>query len=221
MKHLFFPFLLLLTFCGFAACSETDESAESEYLNWQERNAAAFNKALGEAKSAIAAAKEQYGADWEAHCDWRVYRTFAISDSVQSKATDSIAVRILERGAGSGCPLYTDSVSLNFIGRYIPNELSTDEEARTKGEVFAYSGSSKDSADVFNPAYASPVMFLVSNTVEGFTTALMRMHIGDLWRVYIPQELGYGNTSGYTQPYSTLIYDIQLKAYYRRGAERD
>ncbi len=210
---------MLLALCCFSACEETTEAEDLEFLNWKERNAAAFANTLSEAKAAVAQAKQQYGDDWEAHCDWRLYRTYALNDDVQANSTDTIAVRILQRGTGSGCPLYTDSVRVNFIGRYIPNELSDDVESRTKGEVFSYSGSSKDSVDVFSPEYSSPVMFLVSNTVEGFTTALMRMHIGDLWRIYIPQELGYGSNGSYTRAYSTLVYDVQLKAYYRKGSQ--
>ncbi len=209
-------FLVLCGF-GFAACSETDTVEDTKYLDWSARNDEAFLNALNEAKSAIAGAKTAYGDNWEEHCDWRVFRTYAMSDSVAAKATDSVAVRILQRGSGSGCPLYTDSVRVNYLGRYIPNALSDDVEERTKGEVFAYSGVSKDSANVFSPAYAAPVTFLVSGLVEGFTTAVMRMHIGDMWRVYIPQQLGYGSTGSYVQPYSTLIYDIQLKSYYRKG----
>ncbi len=217
LRYIHTILLILVALCVFTSCEETSDAEDTQYLNWEERNAAAFLNTLGEAKAAVAHAKELYGEAWEDHCDWRLYRTYTLSEEANARSTDTIAVRILQRGTGSGCPLYTDSVRVNFIGRYIPNELSEDFESRTKGEVFSYSGSSKDSVDVFSPQYSSPVMFLVSNTVEGFTTALMRMHIGDLWRVYIPQELGYGSSSGYTRAYSTLIYDVQLKAYYRKG----
>ena len=61
-------------------------------------------------------------------------------------------------------------------------------------------------------------MFRVSEVVQGFGTALMYMHIGDLWRVYVPANLGYGTTGQtYIPASSTLVYEIELKAYYRAG----
>lgn len=202
-----------------SSCSETEEAEETEYLNWTERNKTSFLQTLEEAKSAIAAAKRTYGDDWTAHCDWRVFRTYALGESSPASATDSIAVKILRHGKGEASPYFTDSVRVNYLARYIPNELSLDEESRTRGEIFAYTGVSKDSADVFNPAYSSPVMLLVSNNIEGFTTAVMRMHVDDLWRIYIPTELGYGENSNYVRANSTLIYDLELKAFYRRGSD--
>ena len=70
----------------------------------------------------------------------------------------------------------------------------------------------------FNMATLKPVSKAVSAFVDGFTTALMNMHIGDHWRVYIPYNLGYGtSTSSKIPAYSTLIFDIALVAYYRPG----
>lgn len=46
----------------------------------------------------------------------------------------------------------------------------------------------------------------------------MEMRIGDRWRVYMPQELGYMSASaGLIPPYSALTFDIQLKGFYRKG----
>lgn len=219
MKHHIIPFLLsLVVLTAFTACSESDEEDDPQYTNWQARNADYFISVLRSAAQSVERAKAQYGDAWEDNCDWRVYRTYAKSATGEATYADSIAVRVLRAGTGSGCPYYTDSVRVNFMGRFIPNEYSSDEEARTKGSVFTYTGVSKDSADVFSPVYCSPSTRLVSNNIEGFTTALMYMHIGDLWRVYVPQELGYGSTATTSIPaYSTLIYDIELKSYYRKG----
>lgn len=210
--------LALLAMTGFTACSETDAEEDTEYLNWQERNTTYFKNVLRTAAASVAEAKATYGDDWESHCDWRVYRNYSISESVSATYADSIAVRVLHQGTGSGCPYYTDSVRVNFLGRLIPNELSTDQTSRTTGKVFTYTGSSADSVNVFSPEYCTPSTRLVSNNIEGFTTALLYMHIGDMWRVYIPQELGYASTATTNIPaYSTLIFDIELKAYYRKG----
>jgi FKBP-type peptidyl-prolyl cis-trans isomerase FklB len=70
------------------------------------------------------------------------------------------------------------------------------------------------------PALAQPKLIGVGEgTIDGITTALMNMHIGDRWRVYIPQELGYRTTDNGSIPaFSTLIFDLSLMAYYRAGA---
>ena len=54
--------------------------------------------------------------------------------------------------------------------------------------------------------------------VEGFTTALLNMNLGDRWEVYIPYQLGYGEEDKNPIPgYSTLIFDINLVGIYRLG----
>jgi len=54
--------------------------------------------------------------------------------------------------------------------------------------------------------------------VSGLATALQKMHIGDRWLVYIPYNLGYGESdSGSVPAYPTLIFDVTLTAYYRPG----
>ena len=57
-----------------------------------------------------------------------------------------------------------------------------------------------------------------STAVKGFGTAMQNMHVGDRWRVYIPAELAYGSTSTSAIPaHSTLIFELELLAYYRKG----
>ena len=56
-----------------------------------------------------------------------------------------------------------------------------------------------------------PEAFRVGELIEGFRMALLSMHEGDKWVVYIPQELGYGKrASGPIPGYSTLIFEIEL-----------
>ena len=84
--------------------------------------------------------------------------------------------------------------------------------------MFDHSGLYERDDYVFNPAFAVPTKLGVSNLVEGYTTAVQHMVVGDRWLVYIPQELGYqGTSSGVLPPYSTLTFDMQLKGIYRKG----
>jgi FKBP-type peptidyl-prolyl cis-trans isomerase FklB len=57
----------------------------------------------------------------------------------------------------------------------------------------------------------------INGVVTGFGTALMRMHRGDRWRVYIPYQLAYGSSARSSIPaYSTLIFDLQLEDFWRK-----
>ena len=218
MTRILIPLLVLMAVLQLFTACEENANDNVEYSDWQARNAQYFSEKLAQARQAVNAAKAAYGADWEAHCDWRIYRTYALTDDAAATAADSICVQVLQRGTGSGYPLYTDSVRVNYIGRLIPNPLAEEETARTQGRIFDHSGLSRDSADVFDPDFSQPTMLLVSNNVEGFSTALMHMRIGDMWRIYIPQEMGYGAQSVSIIPaYSTLVFDVQLKAFYRAG----
>lgn len=219
MKRLLkFIFVLPTLLFAFTSCEETESTEDMQYANWQARNSSYFTETMNTAKNAIAAAKAQYGNDWEAHCDWRIYCSMYNDATQTGSPTDSIAVFIKERGTGNGCPLYTDTVRINFMTRTIPNELGEDAESKKLGKLVSYSGVSKNEADIFSPLYCMPNKVAVSNNVEGLTTALQYMHIGDRWQVYIPSELGNGvNGLANIPAYSTLIYDIQLKAYYRVG----
>lgn len=196
----------------FTACEDNaDDVDNSEFTyNWTERNATYFDSVMTVAKAEVAAAKATYGDEWEDHCDWRVYLSYA--KQTGGVPHDSICAKVIDRGTGSGYPLYTDSIKVNYIGRLIPTV------SYPKGRVFDYSGLYDSEDYVFNPDFSLPTRLLVSNTIEGYTTAVMRMRIGDRWMVYIPQELGYAEvTSDIIPSYSTLCFDIQLKGFYRRG----
>ncbi|MEE0804027.1 MAG: FKBP-type peptidyl-prolyl cis-trans isomerase [Prevotellamassilia sp.] len=204
---------IFLTLPMLTACSE-EETPDLDYYNWAQRNTEFFAETLGEAKTPVSAAKAAYGADWENHCDWRVFRSFLKSENSECATTDSICVKIVERGQGTGCPLYTDSVRVNYIGRTMPT-VSYPE-----GRIFDHSGIYSVPEEVFHPELSHPTSLLVSNTVDGFTTVLQHMHIGDRWIVYIPAEMGYGTSdvNAIIRGSSTLIFEIQLVAYCRAGS---
>ena len=137
-----------------------------------------------------------------------------ISDAA-TQPTDFIVVHVLEEGTGSGCPMYSDVTRVHYGGRLLPSTSYSD------GYVFdsSWNGS-------YNAQSSKPSDLSVTGTVVGWATALMQMHIGDRWEVYVPYTLGYGtsnttNTAGYvTIPaYSTLIFDIRLVAFWRADGD--
>ena len=185
-----------------ASCSEDDNTVE-EFPDWRNRNEAYFSDILSTAKA-------------NTDGSWKVFLSYALEDTIPTTDNDYIAVKVLREGPSAAddvnyehCPMFTDSVKVNYRGRLVPST------SYAEGYVFdqSYVSDEPDNTSL-------PVKFRVGDLVTGFTTALQYMHIGDYWRVYIPYWLGYGSTGSTSIPaYSTLIFDIELKAYYRAGTE--
>lgn len=179
------------------SCSEETED-ENEFEDWKNRNEAYFQTIYQKAATSTDGS-------------WKIIRNYTFEDTISVDYDDNIVVEVLEEGTGSGSPMFTDSVFVNYRGRLIPTTNYVD------GYVFDQSY-----IDDYDPMTARPAKLLTSELVDGFATALQNMHIGDHWRVYIPYPLGYGASSNTGIPaYSTLIFDIALVAYYRAGTTTD
>ena len=212
MKRQFwlFPLFLLLCFCA-ASCSETDDTVE-EFVDWQSRNEAYFNNKMNQALRAITEAKQTYGDDWEAYCDWRAFLCYSLEPGTGIVRSDSICAEILRRGTGTASPFTTDSVRVNYRGRLIPST------SYPEGMVFDHSGQFADFDRVFDRKTAVPVDFRVGSLVRGIGTALLYMRKDDLWRIYVPSKLGYDSSGNQDVPaYSTLIFEMDLVDFYRAG----
>lgn len=174
-------FVLLLVL--FTACEENNPYATND--NWQEENEKFIAKTFSDAQS-------QPGT-WQIIKAWNL-----IPDGATDQPTDPqkyIYVKVLKSGTGTVTPLYTDSVDVNYRGKYY-NEKVFDQ---------SYETAEPDHNIV------SPAGFRLSKLVVGFSTALQHMHEGDRWLVYIPWELGYGKAGNSSIPgYSNLIFDIDL-----------
>lgn len=71
------------------------------------------------------------------------------------------------------------------------------------------------SGKVFDNSFARPCpeAFRVNELINGFQIALLNMHVGDHWLVYIPSAMGYGpKATGAIPGNSTLIFEIKLIA---------
>ncbi len=187
--------LLYAMIFSLSSCSEESDEIE-EFPDWQETNDSHFSSIYDEATRLIALGDPT----WKLFLNW----SLPLENSAYTASIDDyIVVEVLEEGTGSGCPLYTDNVWVHYRGRLLPSV------SYPSGYIFdqSYYGD-------FNEQTASPVSFTASALVDGFTTALLYMHIGDYWRVYIPYNLGYGTYgSGSIPGYSLLIFDIKLVAY--------
>ena len=195
----------------FVSCSEKSNEWDP-YYSWQSRNALWFEQVADSARTAIAAAKAQYDEDWEEHCPWRMFKSLQRSADFPGATTDSIVCKIITKGNGTQEVNYTDYVQLHYRGWLMPSEDMMDDGVtkETKSVVFDQSFYGE-----FNPATAAPVTMYVGGTIEGYQTALQNMVAGDMWFVYIPQQLAYkGDSSGSVPAYSTLLFQLNLVAVY-------
>lgn len=215
-RHSFFIFpLVLLTVFALASCSE-DEPEHDPYHNWQARNAEWFQLVTDSAATAIAEAKAQWGDEWEAHCQWRRFKTLRQSaDYDTHRATDSICVRIEHSGEGDRSPLSTDSVRISFRGWMMPTTYKLYNNDNVLVDSVMQTVFTQTYYGEFNPETAMPQLSAVNPFVPGFSTALQYMVEGDDWFVYIPHQLAYGESSNNAIPaYSTLVFRIHLAAVY-------
>lgn len=199
MKRRGFYFLAVALFAvfGLASCSEEDDTVE-EFPNWQARNDAFFNSLTDSVLNLLELNP--------ARTDWKRIKSWSKSDSIEGSNSDYIIVKVIEEGdPASATPLYTDTVTVHYLGRLLPSV------SYPYGFVFdqSYYGNYYD--DV-----SKPLQMAIGNSggnmlVDGFATALQHMRRGDHWMVYIPYQLGYGSQSQTGVPaYSTLIFDLRL-----------
>lgn len=200
----------------FTSCTENDDTVE-EYANWQSKNETYWDNLYTTTQQKIK------GGD----TSWKIILNYTFQNQKQTTGSaltyrpeNYIIAHVEQAGTGTTSPLYSDSVSMHYMGRLIPSTTYTS------GLIFDKSWSSNQ----FNAATSRPVHSYIGLTydaegkptslVDGFTTALMSMHRGDHWTVYIPYQLGYGEkSSGVVPAYSTLIFDLRLNDFSHSGVK--
>ena len=96
---------------------------------------------------------------------------------------------ILEEGKGA-IPKVTDKVKVHYTGMLL------------NGKVFDSSVES-----------GQPIVIGVTQVIKGWQEALQLMPVGSKWKVYIPQDIAYGQRGaggGEIPPYSALIFEMEL-----------
>lgn len=211
---------IVLSLLFLSACSD-EEIAWNPYNNWESRNASWYEQVSDTARTAIAKAKAQYGDAWEEHCQWRQFKSLRMSAGYDTKdMCDSICVKILKSGdreaANAVCPLYSDTVRVNYRGWLMNATYENNQGERYEQmQIFdqSYFGA-------FDESLCAPSKMAVSVAVDGFGTALQYMIPGDDWLVYIPQKLAYGAKESSAVPaYSTLLFRLNLVAVYHPGTK--
>lgn len=94
---------------------------------------------------------------------------------------------VIKMGTGPK-PTETTTVKVNYTGKLID-------------------GTKFDASDP-----KSPAEFAVNQVIKGWSEALLLMPVGSKFKLYVPENLGYGaNGAGETiKPFSTLIFDVEL-----------
>ena len=90
---------------------------------------------------------------------------------------------------------------------------SGEGEVKPRSVVTCHYKGSLIDGKVFDSSYERncPEAFRVNDLISGFQIALVNMHKGDHWIVYIPADKGYGaKPAGKIPGYSTLIFEIEL-----------
>ena len=111
-------------------------------------------------------------------------------EGIQETAT-GLQYEILTEGDGQK-PASTDVVSVHYHGTLIDGTVFDSSVQR-----------------------GTPASFGVHQVIPGWTEALQLMNVGSKYRLYIPQNLAYGanpHPGGPIQPFSTLIFDVELVA---------
>lgn len=204
MKNSIFWLIGLMFAVSFTlgACEETDGTVDP-YKDWQVRNERFID-------SIASVARSNQG---ESVGQWKIIHTWKYPQQgiTMGDVDEYIYCKVLEVGDGE-TPLYTDTVAAHYRGKLIP---------LYDGREVVFDQSFQGSLD---PLVAIPAEFNVSGVIVGWTTALQEMKVGDRWMVYIPSDLGYGDTgSGSSIPaYSTLIFDMSLAKVMRlKGTPQD
>ena len=185
--------VILFPFMGMVSSCSADSVEESEFDNWEQKNEAALT-------------------EWASNSSYRKILTYTKNPTVTTTNLDYIYVEVLESGdsGDNSTPLYTDTVRVAYRGHLIPTK------SYPKGYVF-----DQTYLNDFDWMTAGVADLAVNSLVEGFTTALMNMHAGDVWRVRIPYELGYGTTSTSTiTGYSNLVFEIAMYDFWHPGETR-
>lgn len=205
-KYLSIIVSLVAICAGLTSCSETEEP--SEYDNWPARNLAWLTNVADSASNNLTNEMAREEGKWLIIKQYSLVPDKGSVTITQDNMKDYIYVKILVSGKStSGCPMYTDSVKIDYRGYLMPTE------SYPEGILFdqSYGQDFNDRTDV-------PTTFAVTGVVNGWQTALQHMHIGDRWIVYIPQELAYGTEAHNGIPaYSTLRFDMHLDSFRHVG----
>ncbi len=152
---------------------------------------------------------DETDAVWEENNKTAFLKTATSSEykTIESASKNgSIAYKVLKSGnEDASSPLYTDQVRILYTGWYKQFDWSKQDTYVDDDGVKLYN------KYIFDSTGGNARRFEVKDLVDGFTTALQHMKVGDKWEVWIPARLGYGMTPRQNIPANTtLVFEIEL-----------
>ena len=106
-----------------------------------------------------------------------------------TRTKSGLAYIVLRKGTSSTHPGPTSKVEVHYTGWTTDGKMFDSSVMREKSSTFP-----------------------LGSVIKGWTEALQLMSPGDVFRVWIPGELGYGNTPRPGRPSGLLVFDIELIA---------
>ena len=186
-----FSFLLAVILTSAVSCGETKEV--DDHANWKQRNSE-FITGIASQCGDLTPETAQEGEMFK-------LLNYSLDPSKQWGDESYVYCKVLRKSADTLSPLYTDSVRINYRIRLIPTDKYPE------GQVMDRSFMTPD----LDPNINIPTSFMVSSMIDGVGTAVMNMHRGDYWLLYIPSGMGYGKNGKSTIPgYSALVFEINL-----------
>ncbi len=213
MNKFLFILFAVVGLVSMTSCSETDED-NAEYAGWQTRNDAFFAQWYQRAVDSVAANPAK----------WKLIKSYTKDTGVQGAPTDYIIVRVISQKNAHDenaeilameSPIFTDSVRVHYRGNLIPSPSYSVPSPSFEKVGFQFTTSWFGE---YNPLIMIPAKFAVNGLVDGFSTALQHMHVGDRWEVCLPYQLGYSDKETDATPaYSVLVFDITLHSFWHPG----
>jgi len=178
--------VILLTACG-----ETEKA--DDHANWKKRNTE-YIAALAGNFADMDTANIAQGQKIK-------ILSFKLDPQKEWGVNSYVYAEVLKKGDGERSPYFSDSIRCNYRIRLIPSDNYPE------GQVVDQSFKTA----TLDPSINIPTSFEVDDLIEGAISAVMYMHVGDFWKMYIPYQLGYGNNSrGEIPAYSALIFEVNL-----------
>jgi FKBP-type peptidyl-prolyl cis-trans isomerase len=112
------------------------------------------------------------------------------ADGVTTTAS-GVQYRVEREGEGEGSPASTDTITLHYVASLLSGEVF--DSSRERGE---------------------PVTFTLNQIIPGLAEAIQLMRTGDVFTVWVPPELAYGEAgAGPIPPNSILVFELELLSF--------
>ncbi len=139
----------------------------------------------------------------------------AIHQRMQAEKAEQNKTVIAENEAFLADNAKRDGVTVTESGlQYEVVEAGSGDKPSADSTVRVHYHGELIDGTVFDSSYqrGQPAEFPVNGVIRGWTEALQMMPVGAKWRVYVPQQLAYGEqgAGAAIKPYSTLVFDVEL-----------